>query len=79
MRDKVPQHEIMLLVFRIVLALWLIWAGIGVAGYWKLAQSMGWDRLSVEVNVSIFLGITVAGLAVIAALVYLTYRLFKPR
>lgn len=79
MRDRVPQHEIMLFVFRIVLALWLIWAAIGVAGYWKLAQKMGWDRLSVEVNISIFLGLTVAGLAVIAAFVYLTCRLFKQR
>jgi hypothetical protein len=78
-RSDTPQREMMLFAFRAVCVLWLVWAVVGVAGYWKLAQSMEWDKLSLEANVSIFLGLTVTGLVAIAAFVYLTYRLRKPR
>ena len=77
MSRDVPQNELMLFLLRTIFSLWLVWAIIGVAGYWELAQYFGWNRLGIEANVSIFFGLTVAGPIAIAALVYLSYRLIK--
>lgn len=77
MSRDIPQHEFMSFLFRTIVSLWLIWAIIGVAGYWELAQYLGWDRLGIEANVSIFFAITIAGLIAIAVLAYLSYRLIR--
>lgn len=77
MKRDVPQNEVMLFLLKTTVSLWLVWAVVGVAGYWVLAEYFGWNKLGIEANVSIFFGLTIAGLAAIAALVYLDYRLMK--
>jgi len=77
-RSEVPQDEVMLFVFRMVIVLWLVWTAVGTIGYLWLAEQMGWDRLSGEAQVSIFLALTVVVFATIAGAVYGIYRLFRP-
>jgi hypothetical protein len=78
-RDDVPRHEFMLLVMRSTIAVSLVWAVGGAFAYSKIAKLAGWDRLSVEANFSIFIALTLACIAVVAALGYIAYLVIAPR
>ncbi len=55
----------------------LVWAVAGSFLYEQVLQHFGWDKIGIELRVTLFICFTVVGAVLISVLAYGVYSLFK--
>lgn len=63
--------------FQVVVGLSILWAVVGSFVYEPVLQYLGWQTISFELRVTLFLCFAIGGAGIICALVFGFYRLFR--